>query len=261
MPADELPSANSLTSLSLNLGRVVGPAAAFALNGLSFVISSALLAPLLAVKLAHPTGGGEPIQPWRDLRQGFATVMAVPWLWVSILVFALANITLAGPYAVAMPFLVKNTMNANLGTLGLLYTMFPIGYIVGGVWLGRYARIRRRGPLMYGATALASLLLGAFGLLPPLWVLVIAALVNGAALEAGPLIWTNSLQSMVPNEQLGRVVSIDSLGSYSLLPIGLALAGWATERVGPRAVFVIGGLFTAAVTLAALAHPAIRGLD
>jgi hypothetical protein len=114
---------------------------------------------------------------------------------------------------------------------------------------------------MYWATALAALLLAAFGLLPLVWMLVIAALVNGAALEAGHFIWTNSLQSMVPNEQLGRVVSIDSLGSYGLLPIGLALADWATERVGPPAVFVIGGLFTAAVTLAALAYPAIRGLD
>ncbi len=273
VPAEDLPSANSLTSLSLNLGRVVGPAvgaalvaaigpaAAFALNGLSFVISTALLAPLLSVKVARPAGDGGPMQPWRDMRQGFATVLAAPWLWFSILVFGLTNITVAGPYAVAMPFLVKNSMKAGVGTLGLLYAMFPIGYIIGGVWLGRYARIRRRGLLMYGATALAALLLGGFGLLPPLWVLLIAALVNVAALEAGHLICTNTLQSMVPNEQLGRVVSIDSLGSFGLLPIGLALTGWATERVGPPAVFVISGLFTAAVTLAALAHPAIRGLD
>lgn len=273
VPADDLPSANSLTSLSLNLGRVagpavgaalvaaIGPAAAFAINGLSFFVSSALLTPLLSVNVARPVGDGGPMQPWRDLRQGFATVLAAPWLWISILVFGLTNITLAGPYAVAMPFLVNNSMKAGVGTLGLLYAVFPLGYVAGGVWLGRYARIRRRGPLMYGATAVAALLLGVFGLLPPLWVLLIAALVNGAALEAAHLIWTNSLQSMVPNEQLGRVVGIDSLGSFGLLPIGLALTGLAVERVGPPAVFIIGGLFTAAVTLAALAHPAIRGLD
>jgi MFS family permease len=273
VPEADLPSANSLTSISMNLGRVagpavgaalvgaIGPAGAFALNGFSFVLSSALLTPLLLVMTPRPAGESAPTHPWQDLRQGFATVLAAPWLWISILVFGLINITQAGPYAVAMPFLVRNSMKADVGTLGLLYAVFPLGSVIGGVWLGRYERIRRRGPLLYGAIALAALSLGLFGLLPPLWVLLAAALVNGVALEAGSLIWTHLLQSMVPNEQLGRVASIDSLGSFGLLPIGLALAGWATERVGPPAVFVIGGLFTALISLAALAHPAIRKLD
>ena len=273
VPEEDLPSANSLTSLSLNLGRVAGPAvgaalvavvgppAAFLLNALSFIVSTLLLTPLLRAGLPAPASPPGPAPPWRDLHQGFATVFAAPWLWITILVFSLTNVTLAGPYSIAMPFLVKDSMKADVGTLGLLYSVFPLGYIIGGVWLGRYARIRRRGLVMYGTTALAALMLGLFGLLPPLWVLLAAALINGVALEAGHLVWTNSLQSMVPNAQLGRVVSIDSLGSFGLLPVGLALAGWATQRFGPPAVFVVGGLFTAVVALAALAHPAIRNLD
>ncbi len=239
VPSGDLPSANSLTSLSLNLGRVAGPAvgaalvavigppAAFAVNALSFGLSALLLAPLLRAGVPAPARAAEPLQPWRDLREGFATVLAAPWLWITILVLSLTNVTLAGPYSVAMPFLVKDSLKASVGTLGLLYAVFPLGYVVGGLWLGRYARLRRRGLVMYGATAVAALMLGLFGLLPPVWVLLAAALINGAALEAGHLVWTNSLQTMVPNEQLGRVVSIDSLGSFGLLPIGLALAGWA----------------------------------
>ena len=274
VPEVDLPSANSLTSLSLNLGRVAGPAvgaalvasvgppAAFLINALSFIVSTLLLAPLLRAGLPAPVAPLGPRPPWwHDLRQGFATVLAAPWLWITILVFSLTNVTLAGPYSIAMPFLVKDSLKADVGTLGLLYSFFPLGYIIGGVWLGRYVRIRRRGLVMYGTTALAALMLGLFGLLPPLWVLLAAALINGAALEAGHLVWTNSLQSMVPNEQLGRVVSIDSLGSFGLLPVGLALAGWVTQRFGPPAVFVGGGLATAVVALAALAHPAIRNLD
>jgi MFS family permease len=231
------------------------------LNALSFGVSTLLLLPLLRAGLPAPATGPGPLRPWRDLREGFATVVGAPWLWVTIVLFSLTNVTLAGPYSIAMPFLVKDTMHADVGTLGLLYSVFPLGYVIGGVWLGRYARIRRRGLVMYGALALAALMLGLFGLLPPVWVLLAASLINGAALEAGHLVWTNSLQSMVPNEQLGRVVSIDALGSFGLLPIGLVLAGWATERFGPPAVFVMGGLVTAAVALAALAHPAIRQLD
>jgi Transmembrane secretion effector len=133
MPLDDLPSANSLTSISQNLGRVagpavgaalvaaVGPAAAFALNGLSFVISSVLLTSRLWAGLPRPLHGGGPMQALRDLRQGFATVLASPWLSISSVVFGLTNITLAGPYAVAMPFLVSDSMKAKVGTLGLSY--------------------------------------------------------------------------------------------------------------------------------------------
>src|SRR5262249_52946902 len=149
-------SANSLTSLSVNLSRVVGPAlgaglvaivgpaAAFALNGLSFVASTAFLAPLLPVAVAAPAGEAA-LPAWRALRQGFTTVLSVPWLWISILVFALTNITMTGPYVVSMPFLVSDSMKADVGTLGLIYSVFPIGYVAGGIWLGRYQRLRRRG--------------------------------------------------------------------------------------------------------------------
>ncbi|MBI1800244.1 MAG: MFS transporter [Chloroflexi bacterium] len=57
------------------------------------------------------------------------------------------------------------------------------------------------------------------------------------------------------------LASIDSFGSFVLLPIGFGLAGWATETLGASLVFVLGGAITAALALLALAHPAIRGLD
>jgi len=92
-------------------------------------------------------------------------------------------------------------------------------------------------------------------------VLGLAALVNGIGLQVFSLIWTNTMQELVPREQLGRVASIDMLGSFALLPVGYALAGWATQALGPALVFTIGGLGGAALALLALAHPGIRNLD
>ena len=160
-----------------------------------------------------------------------------------------------------MPFLVKDYLKAGAGTLGLLYAIFPIGYIIGGAWLGRLARIRRRGPIAYAGLMIGGLMLLTFGLPVPLLALVFAALINGAALEIESLIWTNILQETVPGERLGRVASIDSLGSFALLPIGYALAGWATDLLGPAPVFLIGGGLTAVFALVAMAHPAIRAFD
>jgi len=198
---------------------------------------------------------------FRELREGFSTVFASQWLWISILLFAFTNITLSGPYNVAMPFLVNDNLGGSVEMLGILYACFPLGYIIGGVILGSSARIRKRGILLYVAGTIGSLALAVFGLVPPLWVLVIAALINGAALEMGHLTWINTLQEQVPNDKLGRVVSIDNMGSFALLPIGFALAGWATEMYGAPFVFLFGCLATAAISAAALLIPAIRNLD
>ena len=196
-----------------------------------------------------------------DLREGLATVTGSPVLWISIVVFALTNITLAGPYSVAMPFLVKDTLHKDVDTLGWLYAMFPIGYVLGVLWMGRLRRIRRRGLVMNLSLALAAFMLASFGLGLPLAVLMAAAVINGAALEAGNLAWVNLLQEQVPAEKLGRVSSIDLLGSSVLIPVGFAVAGWATDRFGAPLVFLMGGGLTAMVALLALLHPAIRRLD
>jgi hypothetical protein len=122
---------------------------------------------------------------------------------------------------------------------------------------------------MYSGLTVAGLMLALFGLPVPgtlgvtLWMVAlgVAALINGAALEIGNLAWTNALQEFVPGDKLGRVSSMDMLGSFVLVPIGFGLTGWATEQLGPASVFVIGGGLTALLALLALAHPKVRYLD
>jgi hypothetical protein len=80
-------------------------------------------------------------------------------------------------------------------------------------------------------------------------------------IERGALLWTNTLQEIVPAERLGRVASIDTLGSYALLPFGYALAGWSTDLVGAAPVFAVGGLLAVTCAALGLAHPAIRRFD
>ena len=190
-----------------------------------------------------------------------AVVFGAPWLWFTMAVIALANVALAGPYQVALPFLVAQRFGADVRLLGWLYAAFPIGYVVSGVWLGRFTRIRRRGWLMYGALIVGGLGMLALGLPIGIVGVLAAAVLNGAALEASSLIWTNVLQDLVPNDQLGRVASVDMLLTYGLLPIGFVLTSGATGYLGAATVCVLGGALTAGVTALSLSNPAIRALE
>ncbi|HET7080780.1 MAG TPA: MFS transporter, partial [Chloroflexia bacterium] len=117
-PAPLLPSANSLTSLSGQLSNIAGPAIgagivaaggtalAFAVDSLSFFLSAACLIPLIGLPQAPAPAGHGARHMLRDLREGVRAVLAAPWLWITIALAALFNITQGGPFAVALPFLV-----------------------------------------------------------------------------------------------------------------------------------------------------------
>jgi MFS family permease len=275
IPQDDLTSANAVNSLSLQLGRVVGPALgglivgfggttlAFGINAASFFLAALTLIPLLSMPAPDRDEivASTPQHLLGDIREGFQTIARSPILWVSILTFAFTNITLAGPFSVGMPFLVKDHLKADEKLLGLLYAIFPIGYAVASLVLGSVKKLRWRGSLLYVCGAIAGLGLGVFGLTLPLWTLIVAALINGAALEVGGLVWTNILQEFVPQEKLGRVSSIDTLGSFVLLPLGYAFTGWLVDHVDVALIFIAAGGVAALVSLFPLLHPSIRTLD
>ncbi|MDP9312491.1 MAG: MFS transporter [Chloroflexota bacterium] len=271
-PSDLLPSANSLTALSGRATSVVGPAVgallvkiggtsfAFAIDALSFVLSALCLLPLSRL-LPRRARTGESPTVLAEVRAGISTVLGSPWLWVTIAIFSLVNVTQSGPLAIALPLLIKETLRADVDALGLFSSMSALGSVLMALWLGRAAKLRHRGLLAYGATIIGGLMTSVIGLPVGLPGIVAAAFVIGATITLFTLIWVNTLQEFVPRELLGRVSSVDQLGSFALLPIGYAATGWATEVLGPAMVFVIGGSCTAISIGLGLLHPAVRQLD
>ena len=281
-PRELLPSANSLTSLSQQGASIFGPAlaagiiaaggtpAAFALDALSFFISAACILPIFKSNPAlnlppqaeeGQASGGGLRRVFGEIREGFKAVIASPWLWITIALFGFVNAANSGPMSTSLPYLVKVNLRQEVGVLGLFTSMSSAGYVVGALWLGRLTRIRRRGLFAYLSTFVTGLCVALFGLTLSIPLLAAAAFVNGLFTSFFGLIWTNTLQELVPRHLLGRVSSIDALGSFVLLPVGFAVAGWATDLFGAPLVFLVGGGLTAALTLLALLHPAIRGLD
>jgi DHA3 family tetracycline resistance protein-like MFS transporter len=287
MPSDMLVSANSLNGLSQRVTGILGPMIgaglvaaggtplAFGIDALSFFVAALCIWPVLRARLYESASranssetGTKPMsikqvtkQGFVDLREGWDAVITVPWIWITILIFGILNIMEGSPRAVALPFLIKDDLGADVAVLGLFGSVFSVGYVLSALWLGQYKRLRYRGPLGYIAVMINGFMLLLFGLKMPIPVLAGAMFIYGVCFNIFGLVWTNTLQEMVPNEKLGRVYAFDSLGSWVLLPIGFALAGWATDLVGAPTVFIVGGCGTILMTLVGLSHPAVRNLD
>jgi len=271
-PRESLNSANSLTTLSNEVAGVGGPAIgaaivaaggtsiAFALDAVSFFISAACLIGILSLAQTK-IEPRESTSVVRDVSEGIGAVRASPWLWITITFAAFANITLAGPFSVTTPFLIKDHLHADVGSLGLVYSVFSLGSVVAAIWLGSRLHVRRRGLFTYSVWLVSALTLIAIGLSQSVLGVAIAAFICGAGLSIGNLIWINTLQELVPTNLLGRVSSIDNLGSLVFTPIGYGVAGWATDLIGPAGVFIIGGIIACGLALLGMLHPAVRALD
>ncbi len=272
VPSEGRPSANSLTALSGQLTGIAGPAigaaivaiggtaSAFALDAISFFISGLCLLPILRLSLAN-TEPRVHTHPLDDFREGWRTLISMPWLWITISIAAFGNLTQSGPYQVGLPFLVKTNLGNDVRILGWLFSAASIGSVVAALWLGRATKLRHRGLISYIGLAIWGLALLILGLPLGLPFLLATNFVMMASLNVFNLIWTNTLQEMVPPDMLGRISSIDFLGSFVLLPVGYGLAGWAIDLLGAPPVFIIGGALTALLALLSLLHPAIRNLD
>ncbi|MDR3576668.1 MAG: MFS transporter [Anaerolineaceae bacterium] len=280
VPAEHRSSANSLTSMSAQVTGVVGPAMgaaivafggtplAFSLDAVSFIVSAACILPtvqwsyFLLKQPAAANGSNISINSaWKDILEGLKFVAGSPFLWITISIASLSNIFLSGPTSVGLPFLVKEHLNSGVGLLGALYSLFSVGSVVGAIYHGSKGRLRHRGLLAYISWTIGAALLVFFGFNKNVFLIEVGAILMGFCFAGFELVWVNSLQELVPNELLGRVTSLDYLGSYALLPVGYALTGWGVDRFGASQVFIVGGIIGVAITMLGLLHPAVRHLD
>ena len=269
-PRDYLPSANSLTSLSEKLAGVAGPAlgamivsmggtsTTFLLDGITFILSALCIIPILRLSTTIEKTESTML---RDLREGFRTVISMPWMWITIVIASLFNITNGSVIAIATPFLVNNQLLSDVNVLGWVYSAMSVGSVTAAIGLGQLAKFSHRGWLLYLSTIIsgaATILIGFSSSIP---ITLLAMFFCGASISVFGLVWINTLQERVPRDQLGRVSSIDMLGSFVLLPIGYGIIGWTTDLMGAGSIFIWGGVITVALALLGLMHPAIRGLD
>ena len=169
--------------------------------------------------------------------------------------------TEASPRAVALPFLIKDNLGADVELLGILGSASSLGFVLCTLWLGQYTRLHRRGFLGYFSVIMNGVVILLFGWTLPIPILIGGMFTLGMCHATFTLIWNHTLQEMVPTEMLGRVYSLDAFGSFVLLPVGFGITGWATDLIGAPTVFLIGGFATIALAVSGLFHPAIRNLD
>jgi len=270
---DELVAANSLSSASNNLARVVGPpiggviAAAGGIMGVAivdavtFLAAAALVMAMRGVVTASSVAASieDGVRAWRRLwtewRSGLALVWADVVLRTLFLLVALSSIG-EGVFRVLFILYAVQILHGGATELGVLMSAQGVGAILGSVALVAIsARVRPAWligwtTLLFGLIDLAAFNVPGFG--APFSVVVALFFIVGIPGAMSFPTMFSVIQGRVPDAYRGRVLG--AMFTTSSLPalVGLGIAGTLTVPLGTLTILNLQGLAYVAAGLAML---------
>ena len=231
---------NTATAIGPAIGGLMyaalGPAWCFTVNGISFL---AVIAALLLMRLQPSILSVRRESTLREVAAGFSYIQKNRI--ARVLITNMAVVSLFGISFVAlMPAWAVEVLGGDAATNGFLQSARGIGAIVGALMIASMSAYSIQSRMIT---------LGNFAM--PLFLLAFAAvrwlplsLLTLVGIGWGFLVLANSsnamLQSQVPDELRGRVMSIYMLSFFGLMPIGALLAGSVAERIGEPLTVAIG---------------------
>ena len=256
---DDVTNAVGFNAALFNASRIVGPAvaglligafdisAAFLINGLSYV--GVIVAYMLmrdselraTDPIARPTGIHD---VWDNLAEGARYVRDTPLVLLSCVVVGLAA-TFGMNFQVLVPPLADNVLEVGASGFGFLMAASGIGSTAAALGVAFSKRTRARW-IAIGAMALG---IGGIGLAwsPSFPVALLAMLVAGAGGIAMAVTANTTIQTTVPDQLRGRVMSVYTTVFAGSVPAGGLLAGYVASRWGVGVAFAAGGVVTLAI--------------
>lgn len=217
----------------------VGPGWCFTLNAISFlpVIVALLLMKIPSIRsLDRPRGTAI-----KEIRAGFRYVSSQTIVRTIMLFVMLVSLFGLG-FVPLMPAWAVNVLGGDAATNGYLQSARGIGALLGALMLAMFSGQVPRGRLItIGGFVFPGLLLFfALTNIVPISLLLLVGI------GWGFMIFINSsnalIQSLVPDELRGRVMSIYTLTFFGFMPLGALLAGSLAERIGSPATVLLGAV-------------------
>jgi len=244
-----LASAITLNGLGFNLSRLVGPSVGglvvasygegvcFLINVFTYAITIGFLAQL------RMQSGGQIRSLAGGLSAGFR--FAFGTLNMRVMLLLVGTIALCGlPYTVLLPYFAKNVYGGNADSLGVLMSALSLG----GISAALYSLGRRTMPAVPGLIYKAAIMLGmmmiALPQMPGLWWAILPIATAGGCTFLIGNGTTTMMQTLVPDELRGRMMSIFSMLWFGLVPLGSLIAGTLADVIGPEHTVAFGGLIT-----------------
>jgi MFS family permease len=245
----DLSNAIAINSSMVNMARLVGPSLAgmliavssegwcFLIDGISYL---AVIASLLLMRL--------PIAPVKRKTASAFAEMKVGWIYVSeflpvrtiLLLFAVVSL-MGMPFVVLMPIFAARVLHGGPHTLGFLMGSMGVGALISALALAVRKSVRGLIRVIPLAAAVFGFGLIGFGLSRVFWLSMLMVLIAGMGMMQGMAGSNTIIQTIVPEDKRGRVMSYYTMAFVGMAPFGSLLAGSMAHAIGAPWTVIING--------------------
>jgi MFS family permease len=252
----DLQNAIAINSSMVNVARLIGPSIAglviavssegwcFLVDGVSYI---AVIASLLMMRLSAPTLEAMAAAAKRagdsmltQLQEGWDYVRGVAPIRTILLLFAMVSL-MGWPFTVLMPIFAVQVLHGGPHTLGFLMGALGVGSLASAISLVLRKSVRGLLKMIpIAATAFgAGLIL--FGLSHVVWLSMILLLIVGYGMMQGLTASNTIIQTIVPADKRGRVMSYYTVAFVGMAPFGSLLAGTMANAIGAQWTVMLSG--------------------
>ena len=166
------------------------------------------------------------------IRDGLVATYRSPIIFHTLLITFSSSIFNAGSFITVFPFIVKRIYDGDAWLLAVLMAVFFAGATLSNIILLRYMPLKAPGRLFLLMQLSRILVIYLMWIEPAFWVMVVATIGWGLNMGVTTYLARASVQESAPNEYLGRIMSVFSVGMVGSAPIGAIILGWMIERFG-----------------------------
>lgn len=238
----------ALNSLGFNTARIIGPAIAglslayigeagcFFMNGLSFL---AVIVALLMISGTNSVVNTPDPSFLEELKDGFNYLRRQPIIYTIITLVGVSHL-FSLSYATLLPIFAKEILHRDAPALGALMSSVGVGAIIGALLTASLGNYPRKGLLLLSAAIVSSVFLIVFGASKWFWLSIISLAIVGFCNVVYLATSNTIIQTIVPDELRGRVISIYTLICLGFLPFGNLILGATAKLLGAPLAVILG---------------------
>jgi MFS family permease len=263
----DLGNAIAINSSMVNMARLVGPSIAgliiaassegwcFLIDGISYI---AVIASLLIMRIHIAPAKAATTSMWYQLKEGWDYVANFVPIRTILLLFAIVSL-MGMPFVVLMPIFAGRILHGGPHTFGFLMGAMGTGALIAALSLAARKSVLGLGSMIYKSAAIFGIGLIGFGLSRWFWLSILTMLVAGFGMMQGMAASNTIIQTIVPEDKRGRVMSYYTIAFVGMAPFGSLLAGTMAHAIGaPLTVILNGAVVLVGGAWFATRLPAVR---
>ncbi|MGW7274613.1 MFS transporter [Streptomyces sp. NPDC054864] len=263
LPDALLEQGNALASAaqrsSAFLGALLGATAVATLGIRPTLLAAAsvyLLGALAVLRIPDAPREGRRASPLAEASGGIRAVRERPWVVAVMIAVCLQLFAGTATSLTLLPVVAQRELGGDLA-YGAVIAAFAAGALPAVALAGWWR------PALPGAVAVLGLV--GFAFVPwslvgpfPLPAVIACFALGGFVVELYMVYWLSALQREIPEKVRGKVLALDQLSAFALLPLGYLLVGPSVALIGERETLLIGGAICALSSLVCVFVPGVK---